>query len=299
MVALVLDHDPQSELVRSGDIRRCAVVDGRPRGHLDAGARRHGARDRHGLPPRRADDRRRGAPRPARAHSRRTSAGTYNLLEVCRRHADLVQRVVVASSDKAYGEAASLPYTEDSPLAARHPYEVSKAAADLIAQSYPHTYGVPVAIARCGNVYGGGDLNWSRIVPGTIRSLPARRAAGPPQRRQLRPRLPLRRATRRRRTSRWRTRSARHGVAGEAFNFSDESPLTVLELVAAIAERMEKESLEPVVLGTAVGEIRDQVLSAEKARTVLGWRPRHDLASGLDETIAWYAEYLRGDGPQR
>ncbi len=297
VVALVLDHDPQSELVRSGDIRRCAVVEGALEdiSTLERAVTVHetdtvihlGAQTIVGVAHR--------APlRTLEANVR----GTYNLLEVCRQHADLVQRVVVASSDKAYGEAASLPYTEESPLAARHPYEVSKAAADLIAQSYHHTYGVPVAIARCGNVYGGGDLNWSRIVPSTIRSLhrgerPVLRSDGSFVRDYLYVRdaaaayLALADAV------------GRDGVAGGAFNFSDESPLTVLELVAAIAERMEKESLEPVVLGTAVGEIREQVLSAEKARTVLAWRPRHDLASGLDETIAWYAEYLRGDGPQR
>ena len=96
--------------------------------------------------------------------------GTYNLLEACRVHRALVQRVVVASSDKAYGDAPTLPYTEDMPVNGRHPYDVSKSCTDLIAASYAHTYGLPVTVARCGNIYGGGDLNWSRIVPGTIRS---------------------------------------------------------------------------------------------------------------------------------
>jgi len=297
VVALVLDHDPQSELLRSGDIGRCAVVEGALEDvtTLERAVTLHetdtvfhlGAQTIVGV-----------AHRAPLGTWETNVRGTYNLLEVCRRHSDLVQRVVVASSDKAYGEAASLPYTEDSPLAARHPYEVSKAAADLIAQSYHHTYGVPVAIARCGNVYGGGDLNWSRIVPSTIRSFlrgerPVLRSDGSFVRDYLYVRdaaaayVALADAV------------GRDGVAGGAFNFSDESPRTVLELVAAIAERMERQSLEPVVLGSARGEIREQVLSAEKARAVLGWRPRHDLPSGLDETIAWYAEYLLGDGAQR
>ena len=217
--------------------------------------------------------------------------GTYNMLEVCRRHDDLVRAVVVASSDKAYGEAAVLPYTEDSPLAASHPYEVSKAAADMIAQSYHATYGLRVAIARCGNIYGGGDLNWSRIVPGTIRSLlrgerPVLRSDGS----MVRDYLYVRDAAAA--YVRLAEGVPDDGVAGEAFNFSDESPLNVLELVAAISERLGASALEPVVLGTAVGEIQEQVLSAEKARTTLGWRPQYDLDAGLGETIDWYRGHL-------
>ena len=297
VVALVLDQDPQSELVRSGDVERCAVVNGALEDlpTLERAVTLHetdtvvhlGAQTIVGV-----------AHRAPLGTWEANVRGTYNLLEVCRRHADLVERVVVASSDKAYGEADSLPYTEDSPLAARHPYEVSKAAADLIAQSYHHTYGVPVAIARCGNVYGGGDLNWSRIVPGTVRSFlrderPVLRSDGG----YVRDYLYVRDAA-----AAYLTLAdavGRDGVAGGAFNFSDERPLTVLELVGKIAERMETQTLEPIVLGSAVGEIREQVLSAEKARTVLGWRPRHDLASGLDETIVWYRDHLGGDGAER
>ena len=297
VVALVLDQDPQSELVRSGDVERCAVVNGALEDlpTLERAVTLHetdtvvhlGAQTIVGV-----------AHRAPLGTWEANVRGTYNLLEVCRRHADLVERVVVASSDKAYGEADSLPYTEDSPLAARHPYEVSKAAADLIAQSYHHTYGVPVAIARCGNVYGGGDLNWSRIVPGTVRSFlrderPVLRSDGG----YVRDYLYVRDAA----AAYLKLADAvgRDGVAGGAFNFSDERPLTVLELVGKIAERMETQALEPIVLGSAVGEIREQVLSAEKARTVLGWRPRHDLASGLDETIVWYRDHLGGDGAER
>jgi CDP-glucose 4,6-dehydratase len=292
VVALVLDLDPQCELVRSGDLDRCAVVNGRLENvaTLERAVTLHetdtvfhlGAQTIVGV-----------AHRAPLGTWEANVRGTYNLLEVCRRHADLVERVVVASSDKAYGVSDALPYTEETPLAAQHPYEVSKAAADLIAQAYHHTYGLPVAIARCGNIYGGGDLNWSRIVPGTIRSLlreepPVLRSDGTFVRDYLYVRdaaaayVALADAV------------GRDGVDGSAFNFSDERPLTVLALVGEIAERMGKQELEPVVLDSAVGEIRDQVLSAQRAREMLGWRPGHDLACALDETIAWYADYLAG-----
>jgi CDP-glucose 4,6-dehydratase len=290
VVALVLDLDPQSELVRSGDLQRCAVVNGALEeiGTLERAVTLYevdsvfhlGAQTIVGI-----------AQRAPHGTLEANVRGTYNLLEVCRRHADLVQRVVVASSDKAYGETDALPYTEDSPLAARHPYEVSKACGDLIAQSYHHTYGLPVTIARCGNIYGGGDLNWSRIVPSTIRSFlrdkpPVLRSDGT----FVRDYLYVRDAA----TAYMHLADglATDGVVGSAFNFSDESPLTVLELVEAIRERMGKSGIEPVVLDTAVGEIHDQVLSVARARAVLGWKPQHDLRAGLDETIAWYTDYL-------
>jgi CDP-glucose 4,6-dehydratase len=202
-----------------------------------------------------------------------------------------VQRVVVASSDKAYGESESLPYTEDSPLAARHPYAASKACADVIAQSYHETCGLPVAIARCGNVYGGGDLNWSRIVPGTVRALlhgdpPLIRSDGTFVRDYVYVKD----------VSRAYMELAGHigepGVAGEAFNFSDERPLGVLELVAEIAHLLGREDLTPVVLDYASGEIRSQSLSARKARERLGWLARYDLESGLAETIEWYRDFF-------
>ena len=290
VVALVLDLDPQSELVRSGDLKRCAVVGGALEdiATLERAVTLHevdtvfhlGAQTIVGV-----------AHRAPLGTWETNVRGTYNLLEACRRHADLVQRVVVASSDKAYGETDALPYTEDSPLAGRYPYEVSKAVGDLIAQSYHHTYGLPVTIARCGNIYGGGDLNWSRIVPGTIRSLlrdeqPVLRSDGS----FVRDYLYVRDAAAA--YIRLAEGVGSDGVAGSAFNFSDESPLTVLELVEAIRERMGKERIKPVVLDSAVGEIQDQVLSAKRAHAVLGWKPQHDLRAGLDETIAWYREYL-------
>ena len=170
VVVLVRDWDPQSELVRTGDIQRTSVVNGRLEdyGSIERAINEHeietvfhlGAQPivttalRNPLPTFEANIR-----------------GSYNLLEACRVHRSLVSSVVVASSDKAYGDAPTLPYTEEMPVNGRHPYDVSKSCTDLLAMTYAHTYQLPVAVARCGNIFGGGDLNWSRIVPGTLRSL--------------------------------------------------------------------------------------------------------------------------------
>ena len=217
-------------------------------------------------------------------------AGTWNVLEACRRN-PRVKAIVLASSDKAYGAHASLPYRETAPLVGRHPYDVSKSCADLIAQAYWSTYRLPVGITRCGNFYGGGDLNFNRIVPGTIRSLLDR------QRPIIRSNGTLIRDY----------FYIQDGVyayallaekllageaAGEAYNFSNEAQLTVREVVALITEVMEQTDLEPVVLAEAHNEIPHQYLSAEKARTELGWRPRYTLEQGLADTIAWYREYF-------
>jgi CDP-glucose 4,6-dehydratase len=216
--------------------------------------------------------------------------GTWNLLEACR-HSPLVKSIVIASSDKAYGDQEVLPYGEDTPLEGRHPYDVSKSCADLIAQAYAKTYGTPVAVTRCGNFYGGGDLNWNRIVPGTIRSVirgerPVIRSDGQFVRdyfyvedgaaaymllaEQLHCRPDLR---------------------GQAFNFSNELEVTVLGLVERILRAMDSD-LEPVVLNEASNEIQKQCLSAAKARRVLRWSPLFDLDEGLARTIAWYREFL-------
>jgi len=290
VVALVLDADPQSELYRSGDIRRVTVVDGALEDFatLERALNAHeietvfhlGAQALVGV-----------AHRSPLGTFEANIRGTYNLLEACRRHRDVVRRVVVASSDKAYGAQARLPYVETLPLEGRHPYEVSKTCADLIAQSYAQTYGLPVAIARCGNVYGGGDLNWSRIVPGTVRSLlrgerPVIRSDG----RYVRDYFYVKDAARAYRRLAEQLDDPR--VRGEAFNFSTESPMTVLELVQAIQKLMDRAHLAPDVRGTAEGEIRSQYLSAAKAREVLAWEPRYDLEAGLRETIAWYRAFL-------
>jgi CDP-glucose 4,6-dehydratase len=214
------------------------------------------------------------------------------VLEACRLHQQtLVKRVVVASSDKAYGTHARLPYTEDAPLEGRHPYEVSKSCADLIATSYHRTYNLPVTVARCGNIFGGGDLNWSRIVPDTVRACmlgqrPVIRSDGTFVRDYIYVKdvshAYLRLAEGIDETS----------AAGEAFNFSPERPVTVLELVANIQRLMGCENLAPDIQNTAQGEIHSQYLDASKATRVLGWQPQYGLEEGLAETIDWYRGYL-------
>ncbi|MGQ0804467.1 MAG: NAD-dependent epimerase/dehydratase family protein [Actinomycetota bacterium] len=290
VVALVIDDDPQSELLRSATIEECSVVSGRledyatveraVNGHEVDTVVHLGAQTIVGT-----------AHRAPKATFETNVAGTWNVLDACRTHRDLVERVVVASSDKAYGEQPVLPYTEDMSLDARHPYELSKAAADLVAQSYAYTYELPITIARCGNIYGGGDLNWSRIVPGTIRSLlrgeqPIIRSDGTFLRDYLHvddavdAYLAL------------ADRAAEQSVAGEAFNFSDESPRTVMEIYTAVCKAVGAGEVEPRVLNAAVGEIKDQYLDAGKARRVLGWEAGVSLDDGLARTVEWYRELL-------
>jgi CDP-glucose 4,6-dehydratase len=219
--------------------------------------------------------------------------GTWCLLEAARRCGHRPD-VVVASSDKAYGEQAELPYTEETPLAGRHPYDVSKSCADLLALAYHHTYGLPVCVTRCGNFYGGGDLNWNRIVPGTIRSVlrgeaPVIRSDGTNVRDYFyvkdgaRAYLHLAECM-----------AARPEIAGQAFNFSADMPISVLDLVGRILRQMNT-PLQPRVLGEARHEIRNQYLSSAKARQVLGWAPCYNLDESLRETIAWYEGFLGGE----
>jgi CDP-glucose 4,6-dehydratase len=213
--------------------------------------------------------------------------GTYNLLEACRLHSSLVKRIAVASSDKAYGDHAGAPYDEETPLAANHPYDVSKACGDLIARAYAHTYGSPVAIARCGNIYGPGDLNWSRIVPGTIRAFlagqqPVLRSDGSPVRDYLHV------ADAAAAYLLLAEHADQAAVRGQAFNFSGGATHTVLGVVQQIAELMGLTEVAPVVLDTARNEIPAQSVSADRARKVLGWQPTYDLCTGLKDTIAWY-----------
>lgn len=217
-------------------------------------------------------------------------AGTWRLLEACRR-SPAVKQIVLASSDKAYGEARELPYRESTPLEAIHPYDVSKACADLIARSYARTWGLPVAITRCGNFYGGGDLNWNRLVPGTIRSVfrserPVIRSDGTPVRDYIYVEdavsayLVLAEYL-----------AAQPALTGEAFNFSNDTPLAVRQTVDRILALMGCD-LTPVVLNEATSEIPRQYLDSAKARRVLGWRPAFDLDEGLKRTIAWYRDHL-------
>ncbi len=290
VVALVLDADPQSELYRSSDVNRLSVVNGNLEDFstLERAINAHEADTVFHLGAQAIVGVAHRAPLPTFETNVR---GTWNLLEACRLHRDLVERVVIASSDKAYGAQPRLPYTEDMPVAGMHPYEVSKSAADLIARTYYHTYGLPVAIARCGNVFGGGDLNWSRIVPGTIRSFlrgerPVVRSDGS----YVRDYFYVKDASRA--YLRLGERLGDPPVVGEAFNFSNESPMSVLDLVAIIQKLMDASHLEPDVRDVAEGEIHSQYLSAARAREVLGWVPEFDLEAGLRETIAWYRAFL-------
>jgi CDP-glucose 4,6-dehydratase len=292
VVALVLDADSQSELYRSGDIGRVSVVSGALEDFraLERGIVGQDVDSVFHLGAQAIIETAHRAPFGTFETNVR---GTYNLLEVCRLHADRVHRVVVASSDKAYGETAELPYTETAPLDGRHPYEVSKSCADLLARSYHHTYGLPVGIARCGNIYGGGDPHWDRIVPGTIRSLlrgerPIIRSDGT----YVRDYLYVKDCV-----AGYLTLGAaldRAEFAGEAFNFSTESWVTVREIIAAIQKVMGRTDLDPVVQNTARDEIRSQSLSSRKARERLGWNAAFDLERGLGETVDWYERYLGG-----
>jgi CDP-glucose 4,6-dehydratase len=212
--------------------------------------------------------------------------GTWTLLEACRQCAKTVERVVVASSDKAYGEHDKLPYTEETPLVGRYPYDVSKSCADLIALSYFHTYRLPVAVTRCGNLFGGGDLNFSRLIPGAIRSAlnaepPVIRSDG----QYVRDYFYVRDAS----LAYIRLAEAMPSdVAGEAFNFGNETPVTVLEIVRRILHLMQSSYLQPIILNQSSNEIPRQFLDCSKARRVLGWTPRYPLDDALMETIDWY-----------
>ncbi|VVB63453.1 GDP-mannose 4,6-dehydratase [uncultured archaeon] len=216
--------------------------------------------------------------------------GTWNLLEACRR-APLVKRIVVASSDKAYGDQEKLPYDEKTPLEGRYPYDVSKSCADLICRSYYETYGLPICVTRCGNFYGGGDLNFNRIVPGTIRSIlqnkrPIIRSDGT----LLRDYFYIRDGVES--YILLAEKMEEKVIQGEAFNFSTERPLTVLEIVNKILKAIGSD-LEPMVLNQASNEINEQYLSARKAMKMLNWRPLYTLDEGLNETISWYRDFLK------
>ncbi len=292
VIALIRDSDAQRELYRSRDVERVTVVNGGLEDFwaLELAVNEHEVTTVFHLAAQTIVG---TAHRSPLSTFEANVRGTYNLLEVCRQHKNLVRQVVVASSDKAYGAQPSLPYTEDMPLTGQHPYEVSKSCADLISQSYHYTYGVPVGVTRLGNVYGGGDLNWSRIVPATIRAClqgerPVIRSDG----QFVRDYLYVKDAARA--YLRLAERLDDPRVQGQAFNFSTESPLTVLELVAAIQRVMGCTHLEPDVQNFAAGEIRAQYLSAAKARERLDWHPQFTLEQGLAETVDWYRTFLAG-----
>ncbi len=216
--------------------------------------------------------------------------GTWQLLEAAR-HNPTVESIVVASSEKAYGESAQLPYIEAYPLHGLHPYDVSKSCVDLIAQTYAKTYLMPVAITRCSNLYGGGDLNWNRLFPGTVRSVlrgeqPIIRSDGSFKRDYMyvedavNAYLTL------------AERAAEPDIRGQAFNFGLGQPATALEVVETIIELSDCPQLKPIILDEVTHEIQDEYLCADKAQKVLGWQPAFTLDGGINKTMAWYQEFL-------
>lgn len=221
--------------------------------------------------------------------------GTWQVLQACL-EAPTIEAVVVASSDKAYGAHDVLPYSEDAPLMASHPYDVSKTCADLIARSYAVTFKAPVCVTRFGNLFGGGDLNFNRLIPGTIRSAlrgdrPIIRSDGTYTRDYIYVGDAVDAYV-----TLARSLMETPELAGEAFNFSYERPLSVLEAVDAVLEVIDRADLEPIVLADAANEIPHQYLSAAKARDLLGWKPRFDLTEGLIRTVDWYQNFLEVQG---
>lgn len=220
--------------------------------------------------------------------------GTWLLLEAARRW-PRTARVLVASSDKAYGAHTRLPYTEDMPLNGMAPYEVSKSCADMIARAYAQTYALPVAVTRCANMYGGGDLNWNRIVPGTVRSVyynerPLIRSDGSPKRDYLyiedivNAYITLAEAM------------IDGAHTGEVFNFGQERPITALEMVQTIIRLSNRPELTPIVQNATSNEIQNQYLSSAKAHEQLGWQPQYTFEEGLQATIDWYHNFLAANG---
>lgn len=218
--------------------------------------------------------------------------GTYNLLEACRRQAKSIKAIVVASSDKAYGDSLQLPYTESMPLNGIAPYDASKVCTEVVSKSYAMTYGLPIIIARCGNIYGGGDFNFSRLIPGTIKSLldneaPIIRSDGTFIRDYVYVKnvaeVYLRLAE---------LVSQGNGV-GESFNYSDDAPKTVIDVVNRLIRLMDKQHIKPVIQNNAPHEIHDQHLSSEKLRTLVNLNQLSDMDVGLTETIGWYREFFR------
>jgi len=289
IVCLVRDWVPQSELVRAqlvdqlkvvrGDVRDQALLE-RTLGEYEIDTVFHlAAQTIVGI-----------ANRNPISTFETNIGGTWTLLEACHR-SPKVHSIVMASSDKAYGDQEKLPYNEETPLQGRYPYDASKSCADLLAQSYATTWKLPVAITRCGNFYGGGDLNWNRVVPGTIRSVlrgqrPVIRSDG----QYIRDYFYIEDAAEAYILLAEKL-SQKASLAGEAFNFSNETPLSVLELVERILKLIDSD-LKPIIRNEASNEIRQQYLNSEKARRVLGWKPLFSLDDGLEKTIEWYRKFF-------
>ncbi len=215
--------------------------------------------------------------------------GTWTILETAR-NSKLIERIIVASSDKAYGSSAKLPYKEDAELKGLHPYDCSKTCADLLAQTYYHTYQLPVGILRCGNIYGGGDLNFNRIVPGTIKSILFNkpviiRSDG----KFIRDYVYVNDAVD---AYIMLAEKLTENLYGEAFNFGNDKPVSVIEIVNKIIKISGKKDVEVTILNQPIKEIREQYLDSQKARDMLGWGPRYSLEQGLIETYDWYKAFF-------
>ncbi|MFA5778955.1 MAG: GDP-mannose 4,6-dehydratase [Elusimicrobiota bacterium] len=218
--------------------------------------------------------------------------GTWKILEVCR-NSNTVKSIVIASSDKAYGRHMELPYKEDASLHGDHPYDVSKSCADLIAYTYFHTYGLPVAVTRCGNIYGPGDFNFSRIVPDAIKCALSDKP------------IEIRSDGKFTRDYVFvediangyillAEKLQKLKLSGAAFNFSDENPITVIEFVKKIYNAAGKKP-NYRILNQAKYEIKYQYLASQKARKTLGWNPRYSMESGLKKTIDWYRNFYQNN----
>jgi CDP-glucose 4,6-dehydratase len=291
VVALVRDWVPYSEFVRGAVAERCSMVRGdlcdmdlleRTLGEYQIRTVLHlAAQSQVGV-----------ASQTPISTFETNVAGTWRLLEACRRTPS-VEQIVVASSDKAYGDQVTLPYDESFPLKGRAPYDASKACAALVSFSYAATFQLPVCVTMCGNFYGPGDINWNRIVPGTIRSV-------------LRGDRPIIRSNGKFIRDYFYVKDGAAAycllaekmaelpaIHGQSFNFSNERPCAVLDLVKHILRLMGREDLKPITQNQAANEIVHQYLSAKKAREVLGWKPIWDLETGLKETVSWYESLLR------
>ena len=290
VTVLALDNDTSSELFRSGDIHRVSVVNGNLATYRDVARSMYtnectevfhlGAQTIVGT-----------ALLDPISTFESNVQGTWNVLEAVRQSRGMVRAVVVASSDKAYGSSGNLPYVEDHPLHGDGPYDVSKSCTDLIAQSYGNTYNLPVTVARCGNIYGGGDLNWSRIVPGTIRDLlhgkrPALRSDGTFIRDYIHVEDVIDGYMRLAEVSQEKK------LIGEAFNFSRNEPLSVNSLYESICKATVGNYIEPHILNSAKSEIKDQHLDCTKVKNDLGWTSSVSLDEGLSKTVNWYRNYL-------
>lgn len=290
VVALVSDVDPNSEMYRSGAANKITVVNGRLEDYacLERAISEYEIDTVFHL----------GAQAIVTVAYRSplltfesNIRGTYNLLEACRIHRPLVKRVVVASSDKAYGDVDVLPYTEEMPPLGRFPYDVSKSCTDLLSRSYYETYELPAVVARCGNIYGEGDINWSRIIPGTIRSLrkneqPIIRSDG----KFTRDYVYVKDVVGSYMLLAENLENPK--VVGKAFNFGPNNPYSVIEVVDAVRKAMNKMDIEPKILDSVQAEIRDQHLDSKLATDILKWKPQYTLEDGIKATVPWYEKYL-------